>query len=262
MFGGNLKSLVIVLILYAVSLSIALSPLGEILLRFMENCRKPATEKEINYLSPIFEEVYQKAIEENPKLNKNIKLYIMDAMYVNAFAIGSKTIAVTQGAVETFSRDELKGIIAHEFGHINYGHTRALLLTYVGNMIFSALVFILHLILILLQTISLIFTTRNIMNIIFYLLTSLFKALFLVSLFLFVNVGDIILAFNSRAKEKEADTFAHTVGFGKQLIQSLYILQKISMNKKAKLSERLKATHPHTAYRIQHLESLETKEEE
>ena len=46
-------------------------------------------------------------------------------MYVNAFAIGRNTIAVTMGAIETFSSDELKGIIAHEFGHLSNGDTNS-----------------------------------------------------------------------------------------------------------------------------------------
>lgn len=47
---------------------------------------------------------------------------------VNAFAAGWSTkdaaVAVTQGALETFSRDELQGVIAHEFSHIFHGDMR------------------------------------------------------------------------------------------------------------------------------------------
>jgi Zn-dependent protease with chaperone function len=47
---------------------------------------------------------------------------------INAFAAGfnvnDAVIGVTQGAIETFSRDELQGVIAHEFSHILNGDMR------------------------------------------------------------------------------------------------------------------------------------------
>ena len=47
---------------------------------------------------------------------------------INAFAAGytpsDAAVAVTRGALETFNRDELQGVIAHEFSHIHNGDTR------------------------------------------------------------------------------------------------------------------------------------------
>jgi heat shock protein HtpX len=47
---------------------------------------------------------------------------------INAFAAGwteeDAAIAVTQGALEFLSRDELQGLVAHEMGHIREGDTR------------------------------------------------------------------------------------------------------------------------------------------
>ena len=70
----------------------------------------------------------------------------------------------------------------------------------------------------------------------------------------------MILALNSRTNEIEADTFAHDIGYGKELTTSLYLLQKISLNTGVGLMERMKASHPHMAYRIAHLERLESLE--
>ena len=97
--GATLIAFFIVLAIYAVSITVALSPIGEQLLRLTENCRRPATEQEKEYLMPLFEEVYESAKIANPNLNKGIQLYIMDGMYVNAFAIGRETVAVTRGAM-------------------------------------------------------------------------------------------------------------------------------------------------------------------
>ena len=47
---------------------------------------------------------------------------------VNAFAAGWSTkdaaVAVTRGSLETFTRDELQGVIAHEFSHVFHGDMR------------------------------------------------------------------------------------------------------------------------------------------
>ncbi|MEX3071034.1 M48 family metallopeptidase [Vibrio alginolyticus] len=56
-------------------------------------------------------------------------VYVMtEERGINAFAAGMSiddaVIGVTQGALESFSRDELQGVIAHEFSHILNGDTR------------------------------------------------------------------------------------------------------------------------------------------
>lgn len=50
-------------------------------------------------------------------------VYVLPANQINAFAAGTKpenaALAVTRGALEQLSRDELQGVVAHEFGHIH-----------------------------------------------------------------------------------------------------------------------------------------------
>jgi heat shock protein HtpX len=52
-------------------------------------------------------------------------VYIIDSEAINAFAAGlspqTAAIAVTYGTLEKLSRDELQGVVAHEFGHIYNG---------------------------------------------------------------------------------------------------------------------------------------------
>lgn len=49
-------------------------------------------------------------------------VYILDAQEINAFAAGTSpenaAITVTRGCLYTLKRDELQGVLAHEFGHI------------------------------------------------------------------------------------------------------------------------------------------------
>jgi len=55
-------------------------------------------------------------------------VYIIDAKQMNAFAAGmtsdNSAIAITRGALNRLSREEIQGVIAHEFGHIYNGDMR------------------------------------------------------------------------------------------------------------------------------------------
>lgn len=52
-------------------------------------------------------------------------VYILDAKPINAFAAGvtseNSAITITSGALYSLKRDEIQGVIAHEFGHIYNG---------------------------------------------------------------------------------------------------------------------------------------------
>lgn len=52
-------------------------------------------------------------------------VYLMDEKAINAFAAGTSpsnaVIGITRGAIQRLSRDELQGVIAHEFSHILNG---------------------------------------------------------------------------------------------------------------------------------------------
>lgn len=57
------------------------------------------------------------------------KIYVLDdETGINAFAAGYKptdaVVAVTRGSLETLNRDELQGVVAHEFSHILNGDMR------------------------------------------------------------------------------------------------------------------------------------------
>jgi len=249
--------------IYGISISVALSPIGEVILRLIENCRKPATKAETGYLMPLFEEVFESAKEIDPKLNDRITLYMIDIMHVDSFAIGRETIVITKGAMATFTEDELKGVLAHELGHMSYGHTKAKLLVKIGNIFFTAMVWVCKL---LWDFIQRRYNVRKKHNskwgVVLSILVVIARFLFDTSVFLFVTLSEIILALNSRANETQADTFAYNIGYGEELTSSLYLLQKIAITGDTGIMERAKATYPHIAYRIRHLEQLEDGETE
>ncbi|MGL6250101.1 MAG: M48 family metallopeptidase, partial [Billgrantia desiderata] len=55
-------------------------------------------------------------------------VYVLEESGINAFAAGhtpqDAAIGVTRGAIESLSRDELQGVVAHEFSHVLHGDMR------------------------------------------------------------------------------------------------------------------------------------------
>ena len=245
----------VVLCAYAVSIGLALSPIGEMILRLLEHARPLQTREEKEYLEPLFQEVYESAKKQYPKLSNEIELYICDVGFVNAFAIGRTTIAVTSPAIQTFSKEELRGIIGHEFGHIANGDTKALLLNVVGNGIFTILTLIMRIGLFIIN--FCIGLTRNSIAVLMGMVVTF---LLNIMIFVFLIIGDIILAINSRSNEFHADKFSYNCGFGDGLISSLYIFQKLTIPSNIPLIERLRASHPHLASRIAKLEAMQAEE--
>ena len=241
--GATAQSFIIVFISYVVSIAIALSPMGEAILRLTNGVRKIETKKEKEYLLPIYEDVYTEAMNIFPNLRTDIELCIVDVLYINAFALGRKTVALTRGAINNLSEEELKGFIAHELGHILHGDTKALLFTVVGNGIFTILT-------VVLQIIVNIFTSRR------GYWTLIIRLIFQLILWYLVNLGQVILSINSRKNEYRADEFAFEIGQGENLKEALYLLQNIAMSENRKLLEKLKSSHPHIAKRIGRLENL------
>lgn len=252
LFGATLEAFMYVVVIYGCSIAIALSPVGEVILRFVEGARPMRTNEEIQYLQPLFEEVYTSAKEIHPNLSNNIQLFIIDKGFINAFAMGRNTIAITKPAIQTFTEDELKGIIAHEFGHIAHGDTKALLLNVVGNGLFSIFIVMIRIIMLIMNFVS--GFSRSAVAMIIIFVTNLILNLGIIA---FGLIGQIILSINERNNEYLADHFSYQCGCGDGLINALYILQKISMPANVALIDKLRASHPHLAKRIQRLENIQ-----
>ena len=251
MLGGGSRWFWILLFIYAVSILIALTPRGEQLMRIIESARPVLTRQELEYLTPIFEDTYRSVKAKNPKL-RYVELYLQDIMTVNAFAIGKHTIVLTKGAVEAFSEEELKGVLSHEFGHILNGDTIAVLLNTIGNGIFAIFVYLFRLIILSIDTLAGAVdksgVARGLCNFIKFILELM--------IMLFMFWGQVLLSANSRKNEFEADRFAYTVGYGAELVDALYLLQKMSLSEKMTISERIQANHPILAWRINKVEAL------
>ena len=246
-------------IIYGCSLAFALSPVGEFIVRALEGARPVKTMKDKNYLMPLFEEVYEEARTQTPSISKKIKLYLSEDKYVNAFAIGRRTVGVSRGAMESMGREELKGLIAHEFGHMAHGDTKALMITLVGNGFFSAIVFGCKMIMRFMVVLWNIFSSskiqgRAIVRITGNLIWFSVRMLFSYSISLFLLLGSFLLALNSRYSEYLADHYAFQIGYGEQLKEALYMLNNSNMGGMKTLKQLLRARHPHITDRIARLE--------
>ena len=146
---GFIGAIIPTLLLYGISLTVAYF-FGDKIIGLIEGIRPIETRLEEDYLIPLFEEVYQDAKWSYPDLPR-MQLHIIDGLTINAMAIGDRTIAVTQGAINTFDREELKGIIAHEMSHIYYGDTKAIIINTIGNGIVTIITLAIKLILRLLE---------------------------------------------------------------------------------------------------------------
>ena len=253
LLGGTAKSFLIVFVVYAVFLIIGFSPLGEKFLRLLNRIRPLETKRETEYLQPLFEEVYERAKEKYKNLRK-IEICVIDNMTVNAMAIGRRTIAVTKGAMQTFTEDELKAVIGHEIAHLVHGDTMATLYIIIGNGILSVFVLIARLFILLLDWIQNAFNGKRS---IFSALMLLIRLYFEFSIW-FLNFGlQVILAINSRKNEFKADMFSYAMGYDSDMIEALYLLEKISLGDNSTIIQKMIASHPRITLRIKHLEELD-----
>lgn len=244
-------------VLYTISIVVALT-CGEFVQKLLNGVRPPETSREKDYLLPLFNDVYEDAKELYSDLPR-IKIFIIDNLSVNAFALGTHTVAVTQGAINTFSIEELQGIIAHEIAHIYYGDTKSKMLNEIGNGLFSIYVLFVDLFLKVLDLFFIDLDDPDTKD-----TSTLFRALFLclrliinLSVMVTLFLGNVLLFGNERKNELRADRFAHSIGHDEGLKNALYLLQKMSLGENMRFIDRMQQNHPRISKRIETLELLQ-----
>jgi heat shock protein HtpX len=238
-----------IIIVQTILVMFLLSKTGETFMRTTVYNARELLEDEKNYLMPLFEEVYQEAIKHNPHINRNIRLYIIDDLEIQAYVLGSNTIMITCGAINSLNREEIKGILAHEFGHISNHFPKILIIVQTSMWIVSAFLAVYKL---LSRIIKHMIKVREeqygtiTVNLIGFLLDSLF----VIPIFIF----QFIFSMGRRSNEFYADEFAEEIGYGEELTSALKLLNKIELTGKLSFKERLLNSHPPTPERIARLE--------
>lgn len=240
-----------IIIIHGILIIIALTPLGESIMRLMNHTKRIKTKDDKDYLYLLFREVYESALEQNPKMNKNIKLFINEDKTPNAFACGNHTVCVTRGAILTFSGEELQGVLAHELGHLSNNDTRISMIFLIGNTLFMVFACFLNLIYLMICGV-----VRGHLGNDSFLLTVFNLIKRMISSLCGFIVG-AIFSLNSRICERGADKFASDIGYGMKLKDALQLLKSIDMSSNPTIMDRIYASHPDLDVRIARLEQLE-----
>lgn len=252
-------ALLIGIVLYAVSLLIALSPIGEWILRLQTGCKKIKRVDQINFLEPLFREVYENAKKLDPSISDDVRLYINSDDDANAFATGRKTICVTEGLLH-MPEEQIKATLAHEFGHLAHKDTDLILVVSVGNMIVSGVILLIKLVI---EFFNIIFSIATIFiggreGAVAGICTALYRMMIMAFVtfltWVWTKIGVLLVMKSSRANEYEADEFAFNLGFGNELCM---VLESFGNAKGAKgLFANLASSHPENRDRIAKLQEL------
>ncbi len=244
-FGGII---ILLFVLYFAIFRFIISETVEKLLRKIHDVRRIATMTEKERLNPIFENVYEQLRAKNITISPNIKLYIVDTMQVNAFALSLTTIAITRGLMDTMNDEEIEAIIAHEFGHLYHGDAIAGLLVWTLSTVYLWFCIGIKFFISWLSnqksddgSVSGLWRLPSIaINFAVAIMTLL---------------GAIITGSISRKKEYRADMFAVKLGYAEPLLSALYKFYDLEVSDKKNIIDRMKASHPRSAYRIEQVEN-------
>lgn len=244
--------------IYALSLVIALSPVGEWIVRMQNGCRKIKRQDQLDYIMPIFSEVYAQARQNDPSIPTDVKLYVNSDECPNAFATGRKTVCVTEGMLN-MPQVQVKAALGHEFGHLAHKDTDLLMLVAVGNLIISAIIIVIricitlfHFVLTLVSIIA--GGPEGVVGVLFSAFTNLLMTIFVAGLtWIWTKIGVLLVMKSSRAGEYEADAFSYRLGYGEALCA---LLDTCDGTKTKGLFAVLSSSHPDKDDRIARLQAL------
>ena len=248
------------LLVYCGSVTIALSPIGEALLRSQTGCVKIGEADLLLRLEPLFAEVYYKAKKQHPELPGNIRMFMIEDESPNAFATGKRTVCVTRGLLN-LSDEEIKGVLGHEFGHLVHQDTDRILVVTIGNAIISAIAMVFQGIALFIKFISLILGifaggSRSDEGFVAAICGMIYGAIMAVFVQGFIKVwtklGVLLCMKTSRDCEYEADAFAASFGYGQALVLSQFRGQAPQG-----LMANLAKSHPDNQSRIYRLQQMD-----
>ncbi len=244
-FSGGFNSLggaFFGILTYVISITIALSPIGEWLLRYLTGCRKIKDKEQLNRLKPLFQNVLSQAKKIEPNIPQDVQLYISNHKEPNAFATGRKTICLTKGFLN-YSDEQIKATFAHELGHLAHKDTDLILLIAVGNFIVTAIYFSVR----IFYYVVAFFTSLVRGNYETLVLTFLIDLIIMAIMWVWTKIGVALVMHSSRQNEYLADEFAVKCGYGNKLIEVMNTFD----GKAAKgLWASLASSHPEPSDRI------------
>lgn len=237
---------------YVITILLSLSPAGEWTLAALAGA-KEIKRKDIKIrLIPLLEIVFGAAKNKVPSMVGEIKLKIIHDEAPNAFAIGRKTICVTDGLLK-LSDDEIMAVFAHELGHIAYHHSTIQLMIGGGNLMISGALLIIKAVCWLITGLFTIIglTTRSVLGTI---IMTIFGGLSTVLIWIWTKFCMLFLMWSMRQNEFIADEFAFKIGYGNVLARVLD--NQLCSKPENGLLKALYSTHPSSDDRIAKLQEL------
>lgn len=251
--GMTLESATPLATIYIVTVLISLSPLGEWTLAIFADA-KEIKRKDIKIrLIPLLEIVYNKAKRKTPSIVSSIRLKIIHDQSPNAYAIGRKTICVTDGLLN-LSDEEIMAVFAHELGHLAYGHSAIQLLIGGGNLFISGAFLIIKIMCWVISGLCSVLAGIVTRNFWIGVVSAIVTSISFVTVWLWTKFCSLFLMWSMRQNEFIADQYAYDLGFGNCLARVLDT--ELSTSPENGLLKVLFASHPHTDDRIARLQEL------
>lgn len=251
-YGVTFEAAVPLVVCYIVTGLISLSPVGEWTLAALAGA-KEIKRKDIKILLiPLLEIVFEQAKERTPSMVNSIRLKIIHDQSPNAFAIGRRTICVTDGVLN-LSDEEIMAVFAHEVGHLAYQHSMIQLLIGGGNLFISGFLIVIKAVCWIITGIFAFvgISTRSFLG---GFLMTLFGSLSAVLIWFWTKFCMIFLMWSMRQNEFVADEYAYKLGYG--TILSSVLDRHMCSAPGNGLLKALYSTHPHSDDRVAHLQEL------
>ncbi len=258
--GNGLQAFLWGMVLYALSLAVALSPAGEWILRVLNGCREIRRKDQLEFIMPLFQEVYRRARKADPTIPDDVRIFLSNDETPNAFATGRRTICVTKGLLR-LSPAEIKAALAHEFGHLAHKDTDLVLVISVGNLLVMGIVLCVRLVIefahLFAAIVSFILSFTGLEGFLTYITEHLYHLLIAACVngivWLWTSLGTLLVMKSSRENEYEADAFSFRLGYGDALC---LLLDTIDNSGSRGFFAALVSSHPSSDLRIAALQKM------
>ena len=218
MFGSS-GDVGVLIMIYILTVIVSLSPIGEWALCMMVGA-EDIKRKDIKiHIIPLVEVVLDSAKKNGLYCPDSVNIKIIHDQTPNAFALGRQTIAITDGLLR-LSDEAVMAVLAHEIGHLAYGHTVIQLLIGGGNIFITFFLLLLKISCWIFAALMGVFSFAS-RSWIMGIMTAIFSAISYGALWLWVKICKIFLMWSMRQNEFVADEYAMKLGFGYELAYSL-----------------------------------------
>ncbi len=214
--------------------------------------RRKMIGRESDKLEPLFQDVINKT---NNKYNTNYKftdfnLKVSDNKLVNVFAIGYNTILINQGAIEKFTSEQLRAVLAREMGRLYYRdsvRSTALLFSSLGSRII-VVVYSIYLTFATFLSKSIKVQNSKNLTLISYAPLLVFLPIIILN-WIGVKLFNLLNLRLSKGAQYRADAFAVNLGYKDDLISAIEVLDTIITHDNSLIS-KLMSSHSTTMSRI------------